>query len=462
MMKVRRIVLVACLALCFTTLAVAQKQEPPKGGTPKDLVIPPKEIYVLDNGLDVTLIPYGTIPKTTITLIVRAGNVDEEPNEIWIADLLGNFLKEGTSTLSAEDLALKAAAMGGSLNVSVGSNQTSVSLEVLSEFTTPAIELLGDVVQNPLFPESELERLKSDLLRNLSIQQSDPGSIALAEFRKVLYPDHPYGRVFPTEEMIQSFDIGKARKFFDSHFGALRSDLYVAGIFEPSSVKKAVDQAFGSWTGGTVRDPSKPEPVTGRAVYLVDRPGAHQSNLMIGLPVVDPSHSDYLPLNVTNFVLGGFFSSRITRNIREDKGYTYSPYSQISSRFRDAYWVETANVATEVTGLAIQEILNEIEGLGKEAPSEEELKGVQNYMNGSFVRQNASKSGIIGQLSFVRLHGLDESYLRDYVKNVLAVTPDLVKQMAEKYIRSRDLAIVVVGDKAKILNQIREFGEIIE
>ncbi len=462
-MKIKVFFLILCLALGFASIAVAQTEEPPKGGTPKDFVLPPRATISFDNGLDVILVPYGNIPKTMVKVVVRAGNVDEAPDEIWIADLLGNLLKEGTLTLTGEELAFKAAGMGGAINVSVGANQTTVSLEVLSEFTPQAIALLGDFLINPLFPESEIERLKSDLLRELSIQQSQPGAIALEKFRKVLYgDDHSYGRIFPTEEMIQSFSIEKVRNFYEANFGAIRSDLYIIGKFDSRGAKRAAAAAFGNWKTGVESEPTVPAPTTQRAVYLVDRPGAPQSNLMIGLPVVDPSEPDYIPLVVTNTLLGGYFSSRITANIREDKGYTYSPYSTLSVRYRDAYWVETANVTTEVTGPAIQEILKEIERLREEPPPDEELEGVQNYMSGSFVRQNSSKSGIAAQLAFLKLHGLDESYLLDYVKNVLAVSPEAISEMATKYIRPNDLTIVVVGDKEKVLKQIRDFGEVKE
>jgi len=429
-MKIKVFFLILCLVVGCSSLVIAQTEGPPKGGTPKDFVLPPRETISLENGLDVILVPYGNIPKAMVKVVVRAGNVDESPDQIWLADLLANLLKEGTSSLTSEQLAFDAAGMGGALEVSVGANQTTVSLEVLSEFTPQAIALLADVLINPLFPESEIERLKGDLVRQLSIQQSQPGAIALEKFRQVLYGDHSYGRVFPTEEMIQSFSIEKVRGFFEANFGAIRSDLYVVGKFDATEAKRAAEEAFGNWRTGVESEPAVPVPTTKKAVYLVDRPGAPQSNLMIGLPVVDPSHRDYIPLVVTNTLLGGYFSSRITANIREDKGYTYSPYSSLSVRYRDAYWVEAANVATEVTGPAIQEILKEIERLREEPPSEEELEGVQNYMSGSFVRQNSSKNGIAAQLAFLRLHGLDESYLLDYVKRVLAFSPEAVSEMA--------------------------------
>jgi predicted Zn-dependent peptidase len=158
-----------------------------------------------------------------------------------------------------------------------------------------------------------------------------------------------------------------------------------------------------------------------------------------------------------NSLLGGSFGSRITSNIREQKGYTYSPSSQLSSRYRDAYWVETADVTTKDTGASLKEIIAEIKRLQAEPPSDKELKGIQNYLAGTFVLQNSSRAGIIGQLEFVDLHGLSAEYLNTFVSRVYAVTPAQVQQMASKYIQSDKALIVVVGDKKVIADQIKPY-----
>src|SRR5262249_10272617 len=146
-------------------------------------------------------------------------------------------------------------------------------------------------------------------------------------------------------------------------------------------------------------------------------------------------------------LLGGSFSSRITSNIREQKGYTYSPSSQVSARDHTAYWAETADVTTNVTGPSLKETLAEIDRLKGEPPADKELKGIQNYIAGTFVLQNSSRAGIIGQLQFVDLQGLPDDYLNKYVQNAYAVTPAQVQQTTQKNIVGDKAAIVVVGDK---------------
>lgn len=453
--------LYVCLIFCLlSNTVIAQKEKPPQGGTPKDFKLPQKESFTLKNGLKATLVPYGKLPKVTIWIVVRAGNLNEDKNEVWLADLTGDMMKEGTEHRTGEQIALEAASMGGEVNVSVGADQTRISGDVLSEFAPDLVELLADIVRYPLFPESELERLKKDMIRNLNIQKSQPRNMALEKFRHVLYGDHPYGRAFPTEEMIQSYTVEKIRNFYQKNFGALRSHIYVVGVFDKGKVKKAIRQAFSDWEAGTEPLENIPKPSTSRTIHIIDRPGARQSTVYIGLPVIDPSHPDYMALMVTNTLLGGSFASRITSNIREDKGYTYSPFSQVSTRFRDAYWVEIADVTTEVTGPALREIFYEINRLQEEPPDEEELRGIQNYMAGTFVLINSSRSGIIGQLAFMDLHGLDESYLTNYVKNVYAVTPKQVQKIAQNYLRDEEMTIVIAGDRKKIEKQVAKFGPV--
>ncbi|MFQ5769361.1 MAG: M16 family metallopeptidase [bacterium] len=448
--------------ILFGNPALAQKQTPPEGGQPRDFKLPEKQTFTLKNGLSASLVPYGTLPKVSIRVVVRVGNINESENEIWLADLTGDLMKEGTKSRSAEKVAQEAASMGGEINISVGPDLTNISGDVLSEFAPDLIKLMADIVRNPLLPESEIERLQKDMIRNLSIQKTQPRSIAQEKFRKILYPDHPYGRIYPTEAMIQSYNIEKIRSFYDTNFGAARTHMYVAGNFDKRKTESAIRKAFSDWTEGPEPLINVPSSTSKHAIYLINRPDARQSTVYIGLPVIDPSNKDYVALLVTNSLLGGSFASRITSNIREDKGYTYSPFSQVSTRYRDAYWAEIADVATNVTGPSLREIFYEINRLQDEPPSEEELKGIENYLAGTFVLQNSSRFGIIGQLSFLDLHGLEDSYLTEYVKNVYSVTPESVQNMARNYLRDDDMTIVIAGDRKKIYKQVSNYGPVIE
>jgi zinc protease len=453
----------AALALTLILSAgptLAQKQSPPPPGPPKDFVAPAATKFRLDNGLEVTLVPYGTVPKVRVELAVLAGNAYDSAKQISLADLTGSLMREGTTTKTATQISQAAARMGGSLDVDVSVNAAEISGDVLSESGPEMVRLVADVVRNPKFPESELPRLKADSLRQLSITRSQPQQMALEKFRGTLYPDHPYGRIFPTPEMLQGFMLSDVRSFYDANYGASRAHLYVAGKFDRSAMEAAIRDAFGGWKAGKPSALAAPKPKSARAIYLVDRPGAVQSTILLGMPVPDPSNPDYVPLSVVNTLLGGYFSSRITANLRENKGYTYSPVSQLSTRYRDAYWAEAADVTTNVTGPSLKEIFYEIDRLQAEPPSAAELKATQNYIAGVFVLQNSSRSGIINVLELVDLHGLPADYLKTFVKRVYAVTPQDVQRLTQKYIQDDKATIVVVGDRKVIEEQIKPYGTI--
>lgn len=450
------------LAIAFSiavSAVFAQKETPPRGGQPHDFKLPAKKERKLDNGMGVTAVQFGNIPKVTINLIVKTGNVHEGPEQIWLADLMADLLEEGSVTKNAKQVSKEIASMGGELSIGVGLNTMNISGNVLSEFAPDLVKLIADIIQHPGFPASELDRLKADMKRTLSVQLSRPQPIASKEFRALIYPDHPYGRIYPTEAMIDAYSVDDIKGFFDANVGAARSVLYVVGKFDDAAVQKAVEESFAGWRKGPDVFFPEAKAVTSKQISILDRPGAPQSTIMIGLPVIAPSDPDFLKLSITNALLGGSFASRITSNIREDKGYTYSPSSSITSGVGTSIWYEQADVTTEVTGPSLKEISYEVDRLQKEAPTAEELEGIQNYQAGVYVLQNSSPGGIIGQLSFLDLHNLPESYLTERVKNIYAVSPADIQEMTKKYLDYNSMTLVVVGDKKKIEEQIKKFEE---
>jgi predicted Zn-dependent peptidase len=450
-------ILVLAAFLIGMVPAFAQKQTPPEGTAPKPFAVPANETYTLPNGMKVTLVPYGIIPKAAISVAVDAGNLNEGKNRVGVADLTGELLKEGTVMLTSQQLAQETGAMGSTLNVVVGADQTKLELDVLQEFAPQAVRLLADVVEHPRLPESELARLKNDSLRKIAVQTSQPQTIAAMHFRNILYGDHRYGTLLPTPDDVKKLTIQGVKDYYAANFGAQRTHLYVAGKFDTAAVKKAIQESFGNWPKGPSRVENVPSPKPKKVLDVTDRPGAPQSTLMVGLPVAPPTSPDAIPLGVTNALLGGSFNSRITSNIREQKGYTYSPFSEISRRYHDAYWAQHADVTTQFTGPSLKEIFLEIDRLQKQPPSAEELKGIQNYLSGVFVIQNSSREALINQLQYVDLQGLGSDYLKNYVQKVNAVTPADVQKLATQYIKPEEMILVVVGDQSKIADQLTPY-----
>jgi predicted Zn-dependent peptidase len=199
--------------------------------------------------LAVTMVAFGQVPKVTVRLVVPAGNVDEGRNEVWLADLTGRMLREGTLKRPADALARDVAAMGGELGVGVGADRTNITTDVLSERGPDAARLIAEVAREPRLPESELARVKSSLSRDLAMQKSTAQAQALEKFNEMIYGDHPYGRLFPTEAMLAGYTIDQVRTFHKARYGAARSRLYVAGVFDPAAMEQAIRGAFGDWAG---------------------------------------------------------------------------------------------------------------------------------------------------------------------------------------------------------------------
>lgn len=450
-MRASSVVLLVWTAIAAASVPAAEP--PPAPGTPRDFQPPAKTTRTLDNGLRATFVEFGDIPKVSISAYVRAGNLNEG-TDTWLADLTGEMLKEGAGERTAAQIAEEAAAMGGSVIVAVGADETTISMDVLSENGPRALALIADLLQRPQLPESELDRIRRDFQRNLALSRTQPGALATEAFLALLYPDHPYGRAYPTEEQLAAYTIEDVRRFQEENFGAARTRIYVGGTFDRATMERAVADTLARWKRGPAPLVFPPKGVARAQLKLIDRPDAPQSTIYMGLPVIDPSHPEYIGISLMNTLLGGAFSSRITTNIRESKGYAYSPSSSLDPRYRSNHWVEQADVTTEHTGAAMKEIFAEIERLRAEPPSPPELKGIQNYRAGVFVMQNATRGALIGQLAFLDLHGLPEEYLTRFVERIYALTPEQVSAVARQYIRPEQMSVVVVGDLKKIRSQL--------
>ncbi|HLL31361.1 MAG TPA: pitrilysin family protein [Allosphingosinicella sp.] len=453
----------AALGLAAAPLAAQPKYEyppMPAAGTPKPFTVPASETYRLANGMQVTLIPYGLVPKAVVNLRVYAGSLNEG-EDVGLAALAAQMLREGAGGRSGADIAAAAASMGGNLNIGAGAHETFFGLNVLSEHAADAVRLIADVSQRPDLPQSEFERVRQSYARNVAVAKSQPQSAAEAALAAAYYgPKHPYGRLYPTEAQLKAYKLDDVRRFYRGNFGAKRARLFVAGRFDKAAVKAAIHQAFGGWAGGSGRLSLPPTPQSGPKVILVDRPGAPQSTLRLAFPAPVAGAPEDIGFRVTNALLGGSFTSRITANIREQKGYTYSPYSSVSYNPGEAQWGFDADVTTDVTGAALKEVFGEIRRLQTESVPEEEAAGMRTWMAGTFVLQNASPAGLIGSVAERDFHGLPANWLTDYVPNVLRVTGADMQRLAGRSLPLKKMTLVVVGDLAKVEPQLKALPEL--
>lgn len=453
--------IIASIAAALAALAAADGalagETPPPGGEPRAFTLPALETYALRNGVSVTLAPFGSVPKATIRAVVRVGNLNDG-DKPWIADLTAGMMQEGAGGESAAAIATRAASLGGDFNLGVGLDETFATMDVLSENAPDAVSLIAAVLQRPDFPASEFEKVRRNNLRDLSVASSVPQTMADSAFAKLVYPGHPYAEaVLPDAGKVGAITLDDVRSFHAANFGAQRVHIYIIGKFDRAKVKSAIRKEFGKWAKGPAPLAAPPAEAAAPSVALIDRPGAVQSTVRLGkrVPPIDQS----MDIEAADTMLGGYFSSRITRNIREDKGYTYSPNSAVSTEYKAAYWRQAADITTEATGAAIAEVLKEIRGLQSAAPAATELQGVKNYMNGIFVIQLASRGGMAGRLSYVDLHGLGAGYLENYVTAVSALTAEGVQRAALDHFDIGEMSLVVAGDLKTVRPQLLQLPE---
>jgi len=460
---IRRLVTAAIAGgLAFLGAAANAQDYPPQPplGTPKPFSVPASETYTLPNGMQVTLIPYGLAPKATVNLRVYAGNLNEG-DDVWLSTLTAQMLREGAASRTGSQIAEAAAAMGGNLSIGATAHETTLALNVLSEDAADAVRLISDLARRPDFPASELERIRASLLRGLAVAKSQPQPAADAVLASTYYgTSHPYGRLYPTEAQLKAYTLADIRRFYTENFGARRARLYVAGRFDATAVRAAIEQAYGDWQPGPDRLQLKPTIHPGPRVLLVNRPGAPQSTVRIAFPAPVAGDPSDIKFRVTDALLGGSFTSRITSNIREDKGYTYSPGSAVNFNAGEAMWTFEADVTTNVTGPALKEVFGEIRRLQNEAPPEDEAAGMRTWMAGIFILQNASPNGLIGSLSQRDFHGLPADWLDSYVPAVLSTTAAEMRGLARDRFPLDRMTVVVVGDLAKVRSQLQALPEL--
>ncbi len=456
-------ILALAAALAAATPAALHAQEIPPAppiGAPKPFALPATETFTLPNGMAVTLVPYGVAPKATVQLRVYAGNLNEG-KDTWLTDLTAAMLGQGAAGKSASQLATTAAAMGGDLNVGNNPIQTFITMNVLSEFAPDAVGLVADVAQRPDFPAGELDREKANMSRRLAVALSQAGSQANVALARAYYgTDHPFGRPMPTPAQFAAYTLDQVKAFHAANFGAKRARLYIAGRFDAAAVKAAITKAFSGWAAGPDRLSLPPSPKAGPQLLLVDRPKAVQSTIRIAFPAPAAGSAGDIPLRVSNALLGGSFSSRITKNIREAKGYTYSPGSGIQFNPSGAIWVFQADVTSAHTGDSLKEVFGEIRRLQGEAPSAEEATGMRSYMAGVFVIQNSTAPALVGTLGTRDMLGLPANWLDQYVPSVLAVTPEQFSSSVKSALPLDKATVVVVGDLATVTPQLQALPEL--
>lgn len=444
----------ASLLLLAATLAAAappDMSKPPEVGPMRAVKLPPRAEWRLQNGLTVVLVEDRRVPLVTVRLAIAGGEAAIPAEDAGLAEALAELLTDGTAKRTSKEIAEAAELFGGSLHAGAESDAIVIRATSLADKADAMASLLAEVVRAPSFPAAEVALRKANMKEELAAARAESEFLAGVAFYKKIFPGHPYGVTAPTDASIERIDRERVAAAYRRLFTPNGAILVIVGDISRPDAEALVLRSFGAWRGGPAAKDAPPV-MTGkseRAVYLLDRPKSSQVSFLLGNPAVREDNPAYFDLLIANQVLGGSFSSRLMRDIRETKGYTYGISSRLEHRLTGSLFKIRTPVRTEVAEPALAAILGHLERIRREEPSAEELRQAKAYLAGSFARSLETQSGLADAVLKLRLRRLPDGWYDSYVDRVQAVTGAGARRAAEVFIRPDDLTIVAVGDASK-------------
>lgn len=412
--------------------------------------------------MQLVVAPVRKLPIATAIALVDAGAVCGFKGREGIARLTAALLLEGTQTSEGADLVEKFERLGASVETSADWDGAAVTLTALTEHLAPAVTLLGEILRTPSFPLREVERLKSERLAELLQLRAEPRGLADDMFTRVLYaPESQYA--LPeggSEETVAAITRDDVVRFYRLRYSPRGMTLIIAGDISPDDAEDLANDTFGDWRGEppplakTSDAPARKK----RALHIISKPDAAQSELRIGNVGLPRNHPDYYGAMVMNAVLGGLFSSRINLNLREAHGYTYGAFSNFDWRRQAGPFMVSTAVQSEVTAPAAREAIGEIDRIRTEKVSASELSLATSYLDGVFPIRYETTDAIAGALATLVEYDLPDDFYDTYRGLVRAVTTDQVLEVARKHLHPSELQMLVVGALDAVQGSLETLG----
>ncbi|MGI8626656.1 MAG: M16 family metallopeptidase [Geodermatophilaceae bacterium] len=418
----------------------------------------PREMSsTLPNGLDTLVVRRPTVPMVEVRLRIPLPASSSRTAAATTArgSLMSSSMLFGTAERSQEQLANDLAMVGADLSVSADADRLLFSMAVLRTGLSTVLDLLADVVTSASYPSPEVGAERDRLGQRITMALSQPGVVARMARARRLFGEHPYAQTMPDPAVVAGLDAATLRRTHRDRVRPYGATLVVVGDVQPATVVKQATSAFADWAGParSSRFLKLPDfdPV---GITLIDRPGAVQSNLRLGGAAVGRDDPDYPALQLANLVFGGYFSSRLTENLRERNGFTYSPHSGIDHAVAGSMFLINADVASQVTARAIHETWYELGRMALTPVTQVELDLARRYALGSLALSTATQAGLASTLSSLVGQGLAPGWLAEYQRAVAGVTVEDVQEVSCRYLSVSSLATVVVGDAAVVRDSL--------
>ena len=441
------------------------RSKPPKSKPPKDVVFPDYYDTTLPNGINLLVIQNYKIPSVSIRLVFKdAGSFHDDGNP-GIASITSELLTKGTKNRSAIQIADDVDFYGASLSSGSDWDGGYVSLSCLKKHLDKVIDVLADVVLNPVFSEEEINRLKEQRISSIIQGKSEPSVLSDKLFNKIVFGKFPYSQPAEgTEESIKVLTKEQIQDFYTKHFCPNNLLMAFVGAISVDEALQIVNDKFQNWINNCSKEEQKQYEIhsdfSTKKVYIADKTEAVQSNIRIGHIGIARNNPDYIAVTVMNTLLGGYFGSRINYNLREKHGFTYGARSSFSARTYAGDFSVDADVRNEVTDSSITLIIEELQRIVTEQVTDEELQMVKNYLTGIFPLQLETANAVATRVINLKLYGLPKDYYSRYISNILKLTKDDILNAARKYINPDNIYIIISGNSKDIKEKMKKFGDV--
>ncbi len=416
----------------------------------------------LSNGMRLLVVENHKVPTINLQISIPSGTLQDPEDMRGIAEATAVLIRLGTKTRNAKDLAEAMADLGASISFGSGQDQGFIFVSSLTENFDVALALLADILLNPMFPQDELDKWKTRQKSYLQQAKTNPGILASDRLFKLLYPSDARQYILPTADSIDKITREKVMEHHKAYYVPSGEWAGIAGDISPKDAVGKLEKALATWKGGPVKHPSLPMagPLLEKKVMLISRPNSVQTSLMVVNRAIDRMSQDYIECQVMNQVLGSGPTSRLFRNIREEKGLAYSIGSGFAASKVLNFFAANTSVRTEVTEPALAELLKEFQTIRDVAVSPMELADAKSAIVASFALALENPSGVLARWLEQREYGLPEDYWDQYAVKVQAVNSAGVQRVAKKYVPVDNAQIIAVGDASKIADLLKKFGPV--
>ena len=423
----------------------------------------------LSNGLEVIVAERHCIPVVTFNMVIKAGYSTDMPSSAGLASLALDMMDEGTASRSSLEISQELSMLGASMGLGCGLDTSTAYLSSLKSNLDQSLQIYADVIMNPSFPESDLERLRKRCLASIQQEKSTPQSMGRRVIGKLLYGENHAYSIPSTgtgsEQAIENTTTGDLKRFHQTWIRPNNATLIVVGDTTAAEIVPKLESLFADWSGAEVpiREIAKVNPPDQTMIYLMNRPDAEQSVLYACRLVEGKSNPDDIVMEMFTEILGGSFTSRINMNLREDKHWTYGARSGIRDTMGMRPLVTSTQIQTDKTTEAMQEILKEYrEIIGDRSPTAEELEKVQKNETLGLAGRWETMWAVNNSIEEIVVYGLGDDYYDAYTEKIRALTVEKIAKTGREMLSSNELLWVVVGDVEKIEPAIRqlEWGDV--